>query len=112
GPAAAGRSHPRVRTPLRSSGVPARGSVTAPGRLRSVRRQRTDAVRSVKGSMELNRIEPEHIVIRSIAVSEMENNVYLRTAKETGSQVLIDAADDAEAITQLVAAGAEDTEAE
>ncbi|HJA59853.1 MAG TPA: MBL fold metallo-hydrolase [Candidatus Brevibacterium intestinavium] len=57
-------------------------------------------------------IETEHIVIRSIAVSEMENNVYLLTAKETGSQVLIDAADDAEAIAQLVAAGAADTEAE
>lgn len=60
----------------------------------------------------MNMIETEHIVIRSIAVSEMENNVYLLTAKETGSQVLIDAADDAEAIAQLVAAGAEDTEAE
>ena len=43
----------------------------------------------------MNMIETEHIVIRSIAVSEMENNVYLLTAKETGSQVLIDAADDA-----------------
>src|SRR5699024_6308688 len=60
----------------------------------------------------MNMIETEHIVIRSIAVSEMENNVYLLTAKETGSQVLIDAADDAEAIAQLVAAGAADTEAE
>ena len=44
-------------------------------------------------------IETEHVVIRSIAVSDMANNVYLITAKESGAQVLIDAADDAEAIT-------------
>ena len=60
----------------------------------------------------MNTIETEHVIIRSIAVSDMANNVYLLTAKETGSQVLIDAADDAEAITELVASGAEDTEAE
>ena len=44
-------------------------------------------------------IETEHVVIRSIAVSDMANNVYLITAKESGAQVLIDAADDADAIT-------------
>ena len=60
----------------------------------------------------MNTIETEHVIIRSIAVSDMANNVYLLTAKETGSQVLIDAADDAESITELVASGAEDTEAE
>lgn len=60
----------------------------------------------------MNTIETEHVVIRSIAVSEMENNVYLITAKETGSQVLVDAADDIEAISGLVDAGAADTEAE
>lgn len=60
----------------------------------------------------MNTIATEHVVIRSIAVSEMENNVYLITAKETGSQVLIDAADDIEAISGLVAAGAADTEAQ
>src|SRR5699024_9235929 len=112
GLAAACRPHPRRRTRSLSSAVHARSLVTAPRSLRRVRRQRTDEVRSVKRSTEMNMIETEHIVIRSIAVSEMENNVYLLTAKETGSQVLIDAADDAEAIAQLVAAGAADTEAE
>ena len=60
----------------------------------------------------MNTIETEHVVIRSAAVSEMENNVYLITGKETGSQVLIDAADDIDAITGLVAAGAKDTAAQ
>lgn len=60
----------------------------------------------------MNTIETEHVVIRSVAVSEMENNVYLITAKETGSQVLIDAADDIDAISGLVAAGAKDTAAQ
>ncbi|MGO2037916.1 MAG: MBL fold metallo-hydrolase [Brevibacterium sp.] len=60
----------------------------------------------------VNTIETEHVVIRQIAVSEMANNVYLITARESGSQVLIDAADDAEAITELVQAGAADTAAE
>ncbi|WP_231446960.1 MBL fold metallo-hydrolase [Brevibacterium zhoupengii] len=57
-------------------------------------------------------IETEHVVIRSIAVSDMANNVYLITAKESGAQVLIDAADDADAITALIASGGEDTSAE
>lgn len=60
----------------------------------------------------MNTIDTEHVVIRSVAVSEMANNVYLITAKETGSQVLIDAADDIEAITDLVTAGNADTEAQ
>lgn len=59
----------------------------------------------------VNTIETEHVVIRWISVSEMENNVYLITAKETGAQVLIDAADDIAAIEELIAAGAEDTSA-
>src|SRR5699024_11284955 len=92
------RPHTQRRTMSLSTALQARSYVTAPISLRRVRRQRTDEVRSVKRSTEINMIETEHIVIRSIAVSEMENNVYLLTAKETGSQVLIDAADDAEAI--------------
>lgn len=60
----------------------------------------------------MNTIETEHVIIRSIAVSEMANNVYLLTAKETGSQVLIDAADDPEAITELIGSGAQDTDAD
>lgn len=59
----------------------------------------------------MNTIELEHVVVRWIAVSEMENNVYLITAKESGSQVLIDAADDIDAIKDLVTQGAADTPA-
>ena len=59
----------------------------------------------------VNTIETEHVVVRWISVSEMENNVYLITAKETGAQVLIDAADDIDAIEELLGAGAEDTSA-
>jgi glyoxylase-like metal-dependent hydrolase (beta-lactamase superfamily II) len=48
------------------------------------------------------------VTIRSIPVSEMDNNVYLITAKATGAQVLIDAADDAAGILRLLAEGAAD----
>ncbi|WP_026543652.1 MBL fold metallo-hydrolase [Arthrobacter sp. 35/47] len=48
------------------------------------------------------------VTIRSIPVSEMDNNVYLITAKATGAQVLIDAADDAAGILRLLADGAKD----
>ena len=48
------------------------------------------------------------VVIRSIAVSPMDNNVYLLTARGSGRQILIDAADDAPAIAGLLAeAGAD-----
>lgn len=40
--------------------------------------------------------------MRSIAVSAMDNNVYLLTHRSTGAQVLIDAADDATAIKELL----------
>ncbi|GAA3401943.1 MBL fold metallo-hydrolase [Pseudarthrobacter polychromogenes] len=49
------------------------------------------------------------ITIRRISVSEMDNNVYLLTAKASGEQVLIDAADDAPAIQGLLADAAADT---
>jgi hypothetical protein len=42
------------------------------------------------------------LTIRRISVSEMDNNVYLLTAKASGAQVLIDAADDLPAIQQLL----------
>ena len=45
------------------------------------------------------------VTIRRISVSEMDNNVYLLTSKDEGTQVLIDAADDARAIAGLVGAG-------
>ncbi|WP_350271169.1 MBL fold metallo-hydrolase [Brevibacterium sp. CBA3109] len=59
-----------------------------------------------------NTIETEHVVIRSIAVSDMANNVYLITAKESGTQVLIDAADDVDAIKELIASAGVDTSAD
>lgn len=49
------------------------------------------------------------VTIRSISVSEMNNNVYLLTSKATGAQLLIDAADDFPAIQQLLADSAADT---
>lgn len=48
------------------------------------------------------------VTVRRISVSEMDNNVYLITAKESGAQVLIDAADDLPAIRALLAEGAAD----
>lgn len=52
------------------------------------------------------------ITIRSISVSEMNNNVYLLTAKATGEQLLIDAADDLPAIQAVLSDSAADTTAE
>jgi glyoxylase-like metal-dependent hydrolase (beta-lactamase superfamily II) len=52
------------------------------------------------------------LTIRRISVSEMDNNVYLLTAKASGAQVLIDAADDLPAIQQLLQDAAADTSAE
>ena len=49
------------------------------------------------------------ITIRRISVSEMDNNVYLLTAKESGAQLLIDAADDLPAIQSLLADATADT---
>ncbi|WP_284978127.1 MBL fold metallo-hydrolase [Arthrobacter sp. fls2-241-R2A-200] len=51
------------------------------------------------------------VTIRSISVSEMNNNVYVVTSKSTGTQVLIDAADDLPAIQQLLNDAAADTPA-
>lgn len=51
------------------------------------------------------------ITIRRISVSEMNNNVYLLTAKASGAQFLIDAADDLPAIQQMIEDSAADTTA-
>ncbi len=51
------------------------------------------------------------ITIRRISVGEMDNNVYLLTARESGAQLLIDAADDLPAIRGLLADAAADTSA-
>ena len=57
---------------------------------------------------ETDAIELAEITVRRIVVGEMQNNVYLLTSKEHGSQVLIDAAADARAIAGLVGAGSTD----
>ncbi|WP_255768633.1 MBL fold metallo-hydrolase [Pseudarthrobacter sulfonivorans] len=44
----------------------------------------------------------QDISIRRISVSEMDNNVYLLTAKQSGAQLLIDAADNLPAIRGLL----------
>lgn len=52
------------------------------------------------------------VTIRYISVSDMDNKVYLVTCKRTGTQLLIDAADDPDAISGLVAAGAHDVDSQ
>ncbi|MBG6083420.1 MBL fold metallo-hydrolase [Zhihengliuella flava] len=54
--------------------------------------------------------ETAQFTVRTISVSEMHNNVYLITSRGTGRQVLIDAADDVEAIGRLRRESAEDTQ--
>ncbi|WBL18334.1 MULTISPECIES: MBL fold metallo-hydrolase [Citricoccus] len=49
------------------------------------------------------------VTIRTRSVSSMDNNVYLITSKTSGTQVLIDAADDPAAIMELLASAAVDT---
>jgi glyoxylase-like metal-dependent hydrolase (beta-lactamase superfamily II) len=48
----------------------------------------------------------EHLSIRKISVSEMDNNAYLLRCRATGAQLLVDAADDAPRLLGLVAEGA------
>ncbi len=45
------------------------------------------------------------LTIRKCSVSEMDNNAYLLTCRVTGSQLLVDAADDAPRLLPLVAEG-------
>ncbi|WP_461168710.1 MBL fold metallo-hydrolase [Arthrobacter sp. Z1-15] len=56
-------------------------------------------------------IDLEKVTIRSRSVGSMDNNVYVITAKDTGAQVLIDAADDFAAIRELLAEAAGDAAA-
>ncbi|WP_372698691.1 MBL fold metallo-hydrolase [Arthrobacter sp. JSM 101049] len=55
-------------------------------------------------------IDLGELTIRSRSVSEMDNNVYLLTAKGTGVQLLIDAADDVEAIRDMLGEAAADSD--
>jgi len=48
------------------------------------------------------------VTIRRVAVSSLDNNVYLLTSKRSGQQILIDAADDADAIHAMLADAAAD----
>jgi glyoxylase-like metal-dependent hydrolase (beta-lactamase superfamily II) len=50
------------------------------------------------------------LTIRKLAVSQMSNNAYLLTCRATGAQLLIDAADDAPALLELVRSGGETLE--
>ncbi|MFJ7749500.1 MBL fold metallo-hydrolase [Arthrobacter sp. NPDC097144] len=50
----------------------------------------------------------KNVTIRSRSVSSMDNNVYVITAKDTGEQVLIDAADDFPAVRELLSEAAAD----
>ena len=49
-----------------------------------------------------NTINTSALEIRWIAVSEMENNVYLVTHRDSGTRLLVDAADDWPAIKQFI----------
>lgn len=51
------------------------------------------------------------ITIRSLSVDPMDNNVYLITGKSSGAQVLIDAANEADAVLDLIESGKEDSPA-
>jgi len=55
-------------------------------------------------------IDLNEVTIRSISVSEMHNNVYLITHKSSGHQVLIDAADAAEAIKEMLTTATADSD--
>jgi len=48
------------------------------------------------------------VTIRRVAVSSLDNNVYLLTSKRSGQQILIDAADDADAIQAMLTDAAGD----
>ncbi|MDN6301163.1 MAG: MBL fold metallo-hydrolase, partial [Micrococcaceae bacterium] len=48
------------------------------------------------------------VTIRRVSVSSMDNNASLITHKQTGAQVLIDAAADAPALRGLISEAAED----
>ena len=53
----------------------------------------------------------QNVTIRSRSVGSLDNNVYVITAKDSGAQVLIDAADDLPAIRELLAEAAADAAA-
>ncbi|NMO04866.1 MBL fold metallo-hydrolase [Gordonia sp. TBRC 11910] len=48
-------------------------------------------------------VETDHATITALSVGPMDNNVYVVTCRETGDQLLIDAANDADRIEALLA---------
>lgn len=52
------------------------------------------------------------VTVRQRSVSDMANNVYVLTSKTSGTQVLIDAADDAVAVSELLQSAKDDTPCE
>lgn len=52
--------------------------------------------------------DTKKVTIRRVAVSEMDNNVYLLTSKGTGRQILIDAANDVDRIMAMVTQARDD----
>ncbi|QCU78130.1 MBL fold metallo-hydrolase [Citricoccus sp. SGAir0253] len=52
------------------------------------------------------------VTVRQRSVSEMANNVYVLTSKTSGTQVLIDAADDVDAVRELLESARADTPCE
>ncbi|MCO1339552.1 Zn-dependent hydrolase [Kocuria polaris] len=56
------------------------------------------------------RFSTDQVAVRSISVSDMHNNVYVITCRATGAQIVIDAADDADAIAALLATAARDAQ--
>jgi len=48
------------------------------------------------------------VTIRQVAVSPMDNNVYLITSRVTGKQILIDAANDPDEISSMIASARDD----
>ena len=60
--------------------------------------------------MSENFLDLTDVTVRSVSVSEMNNNIYLVTSKSDGSQLLIDAADDVPAIDSLVDSASSDSD--
>ncbi|GHD13731.1 MBL fold metallo-hydrolase [Zhihengliuella salsuginis] len=50
----------------------------------------------------------DSVTVRSISVSDMHNNVYVITSRASGAQIVIDAADDADAVVALIDSAAAD----
>lgn len=58
----------------------------------------------------MNELLLDDVTIRWTSVSDMANNVYLVTNRQSGEQILIDAADDAPAIEELIQASQQDAQ--